>query len=230
MKMKKILSLILSFIGLFFLFYFSGCKDKNPDPDIVDGEGNIYQTITIGTQTWLKENLKTTKYLNGDAIPTTKIATVDIGTGATEKFQWSYLGNDSNTNLYGRLYTWHVANDRRGICPKGWHVPDEKEWNTLISYLGGENIAAVKLKESSALFWKESDAQATNESGFTAYPSGMRSYDGFFSEAGEKAAWWTAKSPDKDNAFYREIRYDDSSVLTKSESKNSALSVRCIKD
>ncbi len=227
--MKKNLSLIISFMVVFVLFYLSSCKDKNPDPDIVDGEDNIYQSITIGTQTWLKENLKTTKYLNGDAIPTTKVATVDIGTGATEKFQWSYLGNDSNTNRYGRLYTWYVVNDKRGICPKGWHVPDEDEWNTLISYLGGENIAAVKLKESSGLFWKESDAQATNESDFTAYPAGMRSYDGVFSEAGEKAAWWTANSPEKYDAFYRGISYDDNVVLTKSESKNSALSVRCIK-
>src|SRR5512133_920538 len=88
---------------------------------VTDIDGNVYQTVTIGTQKWMKENLKTTKYNNGDAIVTTNPATKDISGESTPKYQWAYAGNDSNVNTYSRLYTWHTATDTRKVCPTGWH-------------------------------------------------------------------------------------------------------------
>ncbi|MBI5184900.1 MAG: fibrobacter succinogenes major paralogous domain-containing protein [Nitrospinae bacterium] len=87
---------------------------------VTDVDGNVYNTVTIGTQTWMKENLKVTKYRDGTAIPTT---TADISAETSPAYQWAYNGDESNAAAYGRLYTWHAATDSRGLCPAGWHLP-----------------------------------------------------------------------------------------------------------
>jgi uncharacterized protein (TIGR02145 family) len=119
----------------------NSCKKDNPtQPDkkpstVTDGDGNIYGKVIIGTQVWLTENLKTTKYRNGDLIGTTTPAGLDIYDEVTPKYQWAYAGNEDNVATYGRLYTWYAITDTRNVCPTGWHVPSDAEWLTLENYL-----------------------------------------------------------------------------------------------
>ena len=101
---------------------------------VKDIDGNIYRTITIGTQVWMAENLKTTRYRNGDLIGTTTPATLVIEGESAPKYQWAYDGNESNVATYGRLYTWYVATDSRNVCPIGWHVPTDAEWTVLTEF------------------------------------------------------------------------------------------------
>lgn len=103
----------------------------------IDFDDNLYKTVTIGNQVWFAENLKTTHFNNGDLIPTTNPPTLNTGSSSSLKYQWIYNGNDSYLNDYGRLYTWGVVNDSRGVCPVGWHVPSTAEWQTLLTSVGG---------------------------------------------------------------------------------------------
>ena len=120
---------------------------------VTDIDGNVYNTVTIGTQVWMKENLKVTKYRNGDAIGITTPATLDIWGETSPRYQWAYDGNESNVATYGRLYTWYAVTDSRGVCPTGWHVPTDSEWTTLTDYLGGESVAGGKMKEAGTTHW-----------------------------------------------------------------------------
>lgn len=99
-----------------------------------DIDGNVYPIITIGTQVWMAENLKTTRYCNGDLIGTTTPATLDIESESAPEYQWAYDGNESNVTTYGRIYTWYVANDSRNVCPAGWHIPSDAEWTDLTGF------------------------------------------------------------------------------------------------
>src|SRR5688500_14669040 len=146
-KINRILIYPL-FVGVF-LILVSSCKKDNETPaTVTDIEGNVYHTVTIGTQVWMAENLKTTKYRNGDLIGTTIPATLDISSESAPKYQWAYNGEESIVATYGRLYTWYAVTDSRNVCPTGWHVPSDAEWTTLTTYLGGESVAGDKLKEN----------------------------------------------------------------------------------
>jgi len=131
-----------------------------------DGDGNNYSVVQIGTQLWIAENLKTTKYRNGELIETTIPETLDISGLAAPKYQW--VGGDGNDVSYGRIYTWYAATDNRNISPTGWHVATDAEWTSLITYLDGEDAAGGKLKETGTTHWKSPNKGAGNESGFTA--------------------------------------------------------------
>jgi uncharacterized protein (TIGR02145 family) len=140
--------------GLLLIFNY-GCKkavDKVSTNQLTDKDGNIYNSVTIGTQMWITENLKTTKYSNGDAIPTT---TLDISLESTPKYQWAYGDDSTNIATYGRLYTWYAVIDSRNICPTGWHVPTDAEWETLKTNLGGDTIAGGKLKQTPERIMKQ---------------------------------------------------------------------------
>jgi uncharacterized protein (TIGR02145 family) len=170
-------------------------------PNVIDVDSNIYHTIKIGSQVWMQENLKTTRYNNGDIIGTTTPATLGIASETSPKYQWpnSGDGNDSsNVAIYGRLYTWYAVTDIRNVCPTGWHVPSNDEWHVLSNYLGGDTVAGGKLKESGTSHWLYPDDGATNESGFTALPGGCRwpprdeSHGDRFAQPGSFAFWWTS--------------------------------------
>lgn len=103
--------------------------------------------MQIGTQVWMVENLKTTKYNNGDFIGTTSPTTLNIEAESSPKYQWAYDSNENNVSTYGRLYTWFATTDSRNICPTGWHIPTDAEWTTLVNFLGGENEAGNNLNE-----------------------------------------------------------------------------------
>jgi len=196
---------------------------------VKDIDGNVYKTVTIGKQVWMKENLKTTKYRNGDLIGTTTPATFHIVEESTPKYQWASDGNESNVATYGRLYTWYAVTDKRKLCPTGWHVPTDTEWTTLTTYLGGESVAGGKLKETGTAHWKSPNSGATNESGFTALPSGSRYLNGTFPVIGYSGYWWSS-ALSSGSAYYWSVEYNNSSVHRDYDPKHDGFSVRCLRD
>jgi uncharacterized protein (TIGR02145 family) len=195
---------------------------------LTDIDGNTYKTVQIGTQVWMAENLKTTKYNDGTAIP---LVTDDKAWEAlsTPAYCWYNKDKQANKNTYGALYNWFAVNTGK-LCPTGWHVSTYVEWKTLTNYLGGENVAGGKLKETGTTHWWRSNADVTNETGFTALPGGSRSSDGEFKSIGGNGVWWSTSEILAPIACLRCMGCDASSVLTYLTEKLGGFSVRCIKD
>ena len=201
--------------------------EVKPETIIKDVDGNSYTSIQIGTQVWMAENLKVTKYRNGDPIPnvTDDAAWADLSTGG-----YCNLSNDvGNANTFGRLYNWYAVFDNRNIAPEGWHVATDAEWTTLISYLGGESVAGGKMKETGSAHWCAPNTGATNESGFKALPGGVRT-DAFFLPGCDWGTWWSATEYDLTTAYNRIIFDSGTEVNRVYNNKKFGLSVRCIKD
>ena len=222
-------------IFILILLCASCSKDSNPvestpksDGTVTDIDGNIYNYITIGNQTWMQENLKTTKYRNGDALPnvTTNGDWIVLKTGT----YCDYNNNPTNAEIYGRLYNWYAVNDTRGLAPLGWHVASDSEWTKLINYLGGESVAGSKLKKLHNSYWQTSDIVVSNSSGFEAIPSGFRNIDGSFVWLGYTTYWWTSTVDNFSAAWNRHLHYDFEKIFRDSNEKNGGFSVRCIKD
>jgi len=145
---------------------------------VKDIDDNVYNTVLIGNQLWMKENLLTTRYSNGDSIlhVTDNSEWSNLTEGA-----WSYYGSSGTANSpYGKLYNWYTVADQRNVCPTGWKVPSASDWMILIDYLGGEEIAGGKLKAVEPQYWASPNTAATNESGFTGLPGGLRYKDGIY--------------------------------------------------
>ena len=195
---------------------------------VTDIDGNVYNTVTIGTQTWMKENMKVTKYRNGDVIGTTTSATISSET--SPKYQWAYNGDENNVSTYGRLYTWYAATDSRGLCPTGSHLPTDAEWTILTDYLGGESVAGGKLKEAGTSHWSSPNTSADNSSGFTALPGGLRSNKGAFLSIGSRGYWLSATEHNTSYAWTRDLHYDNSYSFRWSNNKDYGDSVRCVRD
>lgn len=215
------------------IFLFNSCKKDEPASPITtptDKDGNTYNTVTIGTQVWLKENLRTTKYNNGDLIGTTTPATFDLMSDTAPKYQWPYDGNEDNALTYGRLYTWYAATDSRKVCPAGWHIPSGGEWTTLSTFLGGESIAAGKLKETGTTHWLTPNTGATNESGFTALPTGDRFTGGIFEDIGINTNMWSSTEQTPISAIGYGMGYSSSWDGTSPINKRNGLPIRCLKD
>jgi len=222
MKIKKLKLIVLTL----FCFGLTGLQAQT----VKDIDGNVYKTVTIGTQVWMAENLKTTKYRNGDLIRTTSPATLDISGESTPKYQWAYDGNESNVATYGRLYTWYAVTDSRIVCPTGWHLPSDGEWITLTTYLGGESVAGGKLKEIGTTHWNSPNTGATNETGFTAFPSGYRNHYGICYDIGNYGYWWSSTELSATSAYYRHMSYGNSYVYRNYLAKDYGFSVRCLRD
>jgi uncharacterized protein (TIGR02145 family) len=131
---------------------------------------------------------------------------------------------------YGFLYYWGSVTDARKVCPAGWHVPSDAEWTALSDYLGGETLAGGKLKETGTTNWMPPNTGATNESGFTALPSGKVTSSGIYGSFHNDGFWWSATSFSTDNAWIRSLNYNSGGVLRTNENKTNGYSVRCIKD
>jgi uncharacterized protein (TIGR02145 family) len=204
----------------------------NPDltyGTLTDIDDNTYKTINIGTQTWMAENLRVIKYNDGTVIPF-----------ETEDNYWMYstlprfcwYENDASTyrKAYGGLYNWYTVNTGK-LCPTGWHVPLKEEWIALIAYLGGDDVAGPKLKETGTTHWISPNTGSTNESGFTALPGGYRGNDGSFDEVQFTAQFWsTTEGYYTDQASLLFIAWTDDWTSVLSYSKTNGMSVRCIKD
>lgn len=155
---------------------------------IKDMDNNNYNTVKIGNQIWMLENLKTTKYSNGNTIANISDSTL-WGTQTLGAFCWYKNDKDKYKGTYGALYNWYAVKTGK-LCPSGWHVPTDAEWLTLGDYLGGEEVSGGKLKEVGTIHWRNPNNGATNESGFTALPGGIRYEEGQFLEVGWYAYWW----------------------------------------
>jgi len=194
---------------------------------MTDQDGNTYKTITIGTQTWMAENLKVTHYRNGD--PITNIADNNGWAAATAGAYCFFNDDIANKDIYGALYNWHAVTDQRNIAPAGWHVPTNAEVIILRTYLGSE--AGEKMKEKGTMHWTGSNTGATNESGFTARPSGCRDYcGGPFKNLGKHFFLWSSTAYDERDAFEFYITFDQPYFTPCYAPKTYGLSVRLIKD
>ena len=173
-----------------------------------DGDFNIYPVVTIGTQTWMAENLKTTKYNDGTAIPNVTDNTTWSTT--TSGAYCDYSNSSAYSNTYGRLYNWYAvaSTNPKNVCPTGWHVPTDAQWTTLSTFLGGEGVAGGKLKETSTTHWLTPNTSATNETGFTALPGGYRNHSGTFGLIGNTGFWWSSTVGGTTFAWYRYIYYN----------------------
>jgi uncharacterized protein (TIGR02145 family) len=198
-----------------------------------DGDGNNYPVVQVGTgkgspQIWMAENLKTTKLNDG----TTIIPNVTGNTSwrALSTPGYCLFNNGaSNKEIFGALYNWYSVNTRK-LCPTGWHVPGDADWTTYTEYLGGENVAGGKLKETGTAHWVSPNLAATNVTGFTALPGGYRKFDGGFSPIGYYCKLWSATEYDATYSWSRYISNSDSKVIRTLFEKKAGLSVRCIKD
>ncbi len=195
---------------------------------VTDIDGNLYQTIKIGDQWWMAENLKVIHYRNGDPIPnvTSNVLWPGLNAGA----YCNYDNNLGYVSTFGRLYNWYAAVDSRNIAPTGWHLPTDAEWQTLIDFLNGESVAGGKLKETGTIHWASPNAGATNESGFWALPAGYRRYDGVFDGLSYYTFFWSATESDAYFAWYRGLGYNDYGVFHLNDYKQLGFSVRCVKD
>lgn len=215
---------------------------------VTDIDGNIYNTVTIGKQVWTVENLSTTRYQNGDLIQTTIPSNLDIKYETNPKYQWVYDDDVRKVKQYGRLYTWYVAVDPRGICPVGWHVPSDEEWTILQNYLIENRFNYDELTQfneiakslASTVGWGFSQergtpgntdyAESINKTGFTGLPGGYRDYDGNFLNFGRNGSWWSCSEESNYKAYYRYIHFNRNDLIRSTNLEFSGLSIRCVKD
>jgi uncharacterized protein (TIGR02145 family) len=206
-----------------------GCANNptQPAPELVDIDGNVYHTVTIGTQVWMAENLKTTRFNDGTAIP---LVTEDTVWAAltTPGFCW-YNDSVSYGATYGALYNWYAVNTNK-LAPTGWHVPTDSEWTVLTTFLGGTTVAGGKLKETGTLHWDSPNTGATDDYGFTALPGGCRTFIGPFYYRGSLSYWWTATAHDATSAYDRAFINDNVYVGSYFNPYQYGLSIRCVRD
>ncbi|MBN2819765.1 MAG: fibrobacter succinogenes major paralogous domain-containing protein [Bacteroidales bacterium] len=232
----------------FFLVFLCSCDDDSNEKKIVpeimfnaslsydslsDIDGNYYKTIQIGTQTWMAENLQTTKYNDG-----TPIVLITNNDEWTETHIGAYCWYDNDENIYkdvyGALYNFYTVESKK-LCPVGWHVPTMIEWDTLLNHLENSEISTT-LREEGGLHWNNSSIYSgTNESGFTALPSGYRKGIGEndFESMGKHAAWWVDSTFSEDDSFAWSFQlnyYPNYPYPWIADIKKNGYSVRCIKD
>jgi uncharacterized protein (TIGR02145 family) len=223
-----------------------GCgDDKGTEPEpttsgtVTDIDGNVYQTIKIGDQWWMMENLKVTHYRNGDPIP--HVTNNSTWSGLTTGAYCEYNNDVNNVATYGRLYNWYAVADPRNIAPEGWRVPSDEEWKQLEMYLGMSQAQADstggrgtdeggKLKDTGTAHWTSPNTGATNETGFTALPGGYRHDYGTFYDLGYYAYFWSSTEFSSFSAWYRYLHYYDSRVRRLYLIKQVGFSVRCVRD
>lgn len=192
---------------------------------VTDIDGNVYHTITIGTQVWMLENLRVTRFRNGDTILYIADSNEWGNFGGSSPRICGYENNSLNVEDYGYLYNQFAVLNNTGIAPVGWHIPTKEEFQTLIDYVGGESLAGGLLKENGFVHWMKPNLGADNESGFKALPGGRRTVYGRFEGVGSVCNFATTT-----HWCFLQINYNSASVLFFSESDATGTSVRCIKD
>ena len=197
---------------------------------VKDIDNNSYGYVTIGTQTWMAENLATTRYNDGTAIP---LITDDTAwETASLNGEPGYTWYDNGASEYGGLYNYFVVADTssRNVCPVGWHVPSNSDWTILTTYLGGTSAAGGKMKEGGLAHWNVPNKSATNESEFAGLSGGFRTYDGSFGGIGSNGYWWSSTEKDTSFSWARNLNWSLASVLVYNPSKGNGNSIRCLKD
>jgi uncharacterized protein (TIGR02145 family) len=204
---------------------------------VTDIDGNVYETIQIGEQLWMDENLKVTHYNDGSEIQYVQL-------GLSEPDVWENLGSGaygyyddapSHLDTYGNLYNWYIVDDDRGVCPEGWHVPSDGEYTVLTDYLGVTSVTGGKMKEEGNEHWNyysdEVTEEATNESGFTGLPAGYR-YDGngIYGGMGYFGYFWSSSEYGSNLAWLRVLGYYYSNMYRFYLNKRFGFSIRCLGD
>lgn len=200
-------------------FEFVACKDA---------DNNNYAVVQIGKQIWMAENLKTTKYRNGD--PITNVADNVAWSNLSTEAYCDYNNDSDLGSIYGKLYNWYSVSNTLNFCPEGWHVPTSAEWKTLTDTLSGESIAGDKLKETCAEYWISNVQGSANETGFTGLPGGTRGFDGIFNYVSFLGSWWTSSESPPYYAATRSMYYGNTKVDNYYSSKKCGFSIRCVKD
>jgi uncharacterized protein (TIGR02145 family) len=251
---------IISSITLLLLFY--GCSQDNPIEPVENGYekgmvtdigNNIYETVKIGELWWMAENLRVTRYRNGDEMPTGLDNGVwgDTTSGAFAVYPHGLVDHiDSDEEMleaYGALYNWHAVADERGLCPEGWRVPADVEWKLLEMYLGvsqqavektgwRENDEGGKLKSTRTIplihpTWESPNLGATNETGWSGLPGGYRDYSGEFGYLGTFGRWWSSSEhvPGGDYVVFRSLGSNYSGISRFVALKQHGFSVRCVR-
>jgi uncharacterized protein (TIGR02145 family) len=231
-KRKSYLIFPLLIIGCILIFSYSckksdsGTQQVTTGATVTDIDGNVYPVVTIGSQTWMAANLKTTKFRNGHPI-----------TMVSDSLQWStdtaaaycnYGNNAANASVYGFYYNFWAVTDSNNIAPAGWHVPTDAEWDTLVSFLG--TGAGGKLKATGTTYWLSPNAGATNSTGFSGLPGGDRSNSGLFHYLGTYGCFWCSTESSVANAPEHVLSTNSANVIRLVEPKGLGLSVRCVKD
>ncbi len=233
--MKKI------FYILTMIILITSCK-KNSEPEpgtdvtfrvFKDIDGNVYDVAQLANIYYLKQNLKTSRYRNGDLIPQiisgAEWATLTYGA-------WCWYNNDSAkyAATYGKLYNWYAVNDPRGLAPTDWFIlkdegkQQENDFTFLSNAYGGDGFAGGYLKDTGTLLWKTPNVGATNSYNFTGLPGGIRGSNGGFGNVGAYGCFWSA-TEDNPGAFYRFLYYNATNFTKASADKRSGFSVRCAK-
>lgn len=214
------------------IIFYKPQVQQNPTT-ITDVDGNIYKTVTIGTQTWMAENLKTTKYNDGTSIPlvtSNDTWASNYNNSTTNPMMCYYTNSTANKDTYGALYNFYVVssitNGEKNVCPAGWHVPSDVEWTTLQNFVGTD--AGIKLKTKTG--WKE-NGDGINIYGFSGVPGGYRyNGNGSFASIGSDGYWWSSTSNDTSTSWLRYLGYDSSNGYRDYFSKYHGFSVRCVRD
>lgn len=227
MKKRPLITVHLLVISVLFILLTNSCKKDDEDTTVTDIDGNVYNTVTIGSQVWMKENLKTTSLNDGSSIP-----------NVPDQAEWTalnspgycwYDNNSGNKTAYGALYNWFAVNTDK-LCPSGWRVPSDDDWTTLTTLYGGNNEASAKLKEAGTIHWAAPNT-GNNESEFTGLPGGGRiGFDGTFVEIYTGAHLWSITEYSASNAYYCGLANNNNIVYRNTADKRSGFSVRCIKD
>lgn len=217
--------LLLSFV------FTGGCQKER----LGDIDGNTYHTVRIGDQVWMSENLKTTRLNDGTPIE----MITEYGAWADlESPAYCWYNNDSlNGEPYGALYNWYVVETER-ICPEGWHVPTDEEWNEMVGHLIDLNNIGGALKESGTSYWRSPNTGATNASGFTALPGGYRSFNGTFNLLRASGYWWSATQASwyhvsdqvPARVIFRSVQHDNNTLIRHISEKTNGFSIRCVKN
>jgi uncharacterized protein (TIGR02145 family) len=204
-------------------------RSQTPGAGVIDIDGNQYLSVIIGSQEWMAENLRTTSYSNGDDI--LYVPETAPWVSLTIAAYRGYATNAENI-IYGKLYNWYAVNDSRNLCPTGWHLPKDAEWNTLISHLDPFSSPAsqtsppgYKMKSTGTQYWQSPNTGATNQSGFSGLPGGDLSG----TDIKRSGYWWSSSESITNEAWVRSLYYNYSVVVRTSRFKYNAYSVRCLK-
>ncbi|MCD4730062.1 MAG: fibrobacter succinogenes major paralogous domain-containing protein [Bacteroidales bacterium] len=223
---------IIAFIIITTLFYCISCEEDTiqgpiiieEDTPVTDYDGNSYKTVRIGNQIWMAENLRSIHYSDGMPIQ-----------------NFVYNNDTANVSIYGRLYTWSASmrnasssnsnpSQVQGASPQGWHIPSDAEWQELINNLGGESVAGGKLKEEGFLHWESPNTGATNESMFSALPTGWLDFTGVFNGIEKGCFSRTASAQDSYEVYIRELTSTRSSIPRGGLHPYDAIPIRCVKN
>jgi uncharacterized protein (TIGR02145 family) len=243
------MKLILFFLSFFYFSSLSYSQQKDSD----NANSSIkFKSVKIGEQIWMSENLNVSNFRNGDPIPQSKSLDEWLNAEKSKQPSWCYYENDTkNGKKYGKLYNYYAVNDGRGLAPKGWKIPTDKEWGVLTDFLGGRGIAGEKMKsikgwdkyevinyDNGSHTGKLNLGSGTNESGFSALPGGFLFCEDYYSESltftfeniRNGCGWWSSTEYDEITAYVRTISNQKNYVYISNHMKGNGLSVRCIKE